>query len=344
MSDIKEKGSGARPIRGIKNLNERDEDTYFLNETKIAVAIAKSRFDEVLVNTEMTFPELAVRCSNPKRTPETFKAYTAFPKGRQDKIKDVGGFVAGFRLRGSRKKSGGLYRQAITLDIDFAKLDFWLLFILLYDVAAFIYSTHKHSHENPRFRLVILLDRPVGPDEYEAVSRWVAGVMGIEIFDPTTFEFSRLMYWPSASIDAEFVFHYQEGPALKVDEVLAEYKDWKDSSEWPVSVKVNRAIHNNISKQMDPLEKSGVIGAFCRAYTTHEAIGKFLSKIYVPTEDPNRYTYLKGSTAKGLIIYDDGKFAFSHHGSDPAGGILCNAFDLVRLHGTDEDANLNNED
>jgi len=30
-------------------------------------------------------------------------------------------------------------------------------------------------------------------------------------------------------------------------------------------------------------------------------------------------------------VYDD-KFAYSHHGTDPAGGRLCNAFDLVRIH------------
>lgn len=32
------------------------------------------------------------------------------------------------------------------------------------------------------------------------------------------------------------------------------------------------------------------------------------------------------------MIYDDGMFAMSFHGSDPAGGLLCNAFDLVRIH------------
>ena len=42
-------------------------------------------------------------------------------------------------------------------------------------------------------------------------------------------------------------------------------------------------------------------------------------------------TYTEGSTSGGLVIYDD-KFGFSHHGTDPASGILCNAFDLVRIH------------
>lgn len=45
----------------------------------------------------------------------------------------------------------------------------------------------------------------------------------------------------------------------------------------------------------------------------------------------NRYTYVGGSTTGGLVIYDD-KYAYSHHATDPAGGKLCNAFDLVRWH------------
>ena len=32
------------------------------------------------------------------------------------------------------------------------------------------------------------------------------------------------------------------------------------------------------------------------------------------------------------IIYEDGKFAYSNHATDPVSGILCNAFDLVRIH------------
>ena len=31
-------------------------------------------------------------------------------------------------------------------------------------------------------------------------------------------------------------------------------------------------------------------------------------------------------------MYEHGKFAYSHHGTDPISGKLCNAFDLVRLH------------
>ena len=56
-----------------------------------------------------------------------------------------------------------------------------------------------------------------------------------------------------------------------------------------------------------------------------------LSERYTPTEQDDRYTFVGGSTTGGLVIYED-KYAYSHHATDPAGGKLCNAFDLVRLH------------
>lgn len=40
------------------------------------------------------------------------------------------------------------------------------------------------------------------------------------------------------------------------------------------------------------------------------------------------------------LSHDNGKFAFSHHSTDPTCGKLCNAFDLVRIHlFGDEDEN-----
>ena len=50
-----------------------------------------------------------------------------------------------------------------------------------------------------------------------------------------------------------------------------------------------------------------------------------------PCAAAGRYTFKEGSTAAGLVLYDD-KFAYSNHATDPAGGKLCNAFDLVRIH------------
>jgi len=195
-----------------------------------------------------------------------------------------------------------------------------------------MYSTHSHSPKAPRLRLVIPLKRAVTSDEYGAVSRRIAADLGIDFFDDTTYEPHRLMYWPSTSSDGEFIFKVLDEEWVDPDEILARYEDWRDSSYWPESSRTKEDRKRLAERQGDPKEKPGVVGAFCRTYSIIDVIEKFLSDIYSPCENPNRYTYIPGSSAGGLVIYENGDFAYSHHGTDPISGKLCNAFDLVRLH------------
>lgn len=178
--------------------------------------------------------------------------------------------------------------------------------------------------------MIIPLDREVSQEEYQAIARKVAGDLNIDLFDRSTFDVNRLMFWPSVSSDMEYYFEFQDGPFLEADYILGLYNDWHDTSEWPTATDSTDVIMQAIKKQEDPEDKKGIIGVFCRTYTIQEAIETFLSDVYTPAGE-GRYTYINGSTAAGLIIYDD-KFAYSHHGTDPAGGRLCNAFDLVRIH------------
>jgi putative DNA primase/helicase len=302
-----------------------------LNDGSFDIAIGKHRRDTSWKNKQMRWTEFVQKVSVTHRTHESYAEYLAAKKPRQDDIKDVGGYVGGFLTGGRRKNGSVVHRQLITLDVDFATLDLWAEFMIIYDCAAVLYSTHKHSAKTPRYRLIIPLNREVMADEYTAIARRLAGQLGIDLFDHTTFQASRLMYWPSTSKDGEYEFHYQDGEWLSADEILDSYHDWKDSSEWPASEREGNIIGQAIKKQGDPLEKPGVIGAFCRTYTIHEVIDLFLSDVYEPCDIEERYTYKEGSTAAGLVTYDD-KFAYSHHGTDPISGKLCNAFDLVRIH------------
>lgn len=282
-------------------------------------------------NKEWLWSQFLEKISTTQYTFETLEQYLSYKKSRQDEIKDVGGFVGGY-INGGRRKSGNItHRQLITLDIDFSDGNIWQDYKMLYNNAAAVYSTHKHSAENPRLRLILPLDRPVSTDEYVAISRKIAGDLGINFFDDTTFEPARLMYWPSTSKDAEYVFEYLDGPFLNADEVLSTYRNWKDASEWPVSDRQGEVIKREIKKQGDPLDKPGLVGAFCREYDIHEAIETFLSDVYEPCAEPDRYTFVGGSTAAGLVVYED-KYVYSHHGTDPVSGKLCNSFDLVRVH------------
>lgn len=188
---------------------------------------------------------------------------------------------------------------------------------------------------------MILMSRPCTPDEYEAVARMVAYDIGIDMFDDTTYQPHRLMYWPSTSIDGEYVFEHEENKPLDVDKVLAKYEDWHDVSSWYVSSRTTKALDRQVKKQEDPTLKKGVIGAFCRTYDIHLCIEKYLSDVYEKCAVGDRYTYKDGSSSSGLVVYENGKFAYSNHATDPASGKLCNSFDLVRIHkfgDTDADA------
>ncbi len=326
----------------ISSIYEGDVMKY---DGELTIAVGRSRKEKKWKNKDILWSELVERLSETTRTAETHNEYMSSPKSRQAEIKDVGGFVGGYLSQGTRKADSVVNRTVITLDIDHAKPDTDLLETLdmLYGNAAVIYSTHRHTPESPKLRLVIPINRPVFADEYEAISRRIAGDLGINDFDDTTFQPSRLMYWPSTSKDGEYLFQKIDGPWLDADQVLDTYFDWKDSSSWPLSDRVDKVIARSIKKQGDPLEKPGLIGAFCRCYNIHEAIEKYLKDEYEECNIEGRYTYKHGSTAAGLVTYDD-KFAYSHHGTDPASGKLCNAFDLVRIHKfglKDEDAKEN---
>lgn len=302
-----------------------------MNDMKIDIATAMTARSTKWKNRQITWEELADKLSHEVRTNETLREYFSATKEEQGRIKDIGGYVGGYLRGGKRKVGSVMHRQLLTLDIDNGYGELWEDFTLIFDNAAVMHATHTYSPKAPRYRLIMPLTRPVTPDEYMAIGRRVAGDIGIDLFDNTTFEPSRLMYWPSVPKDQEYFYRRQEGEWLNPDSVLAQYTDWHDTSSWPTSQAFLDTVKDRAAKQEDPLEKTGVVGAFCKAYTIQEAISKYLPDVYNATGSPDRYTYRKGSTSCGLVLYDN-KFAFSHHGTDPCSGQLCNAFDLVRIH------------
>ena len=322
------------PIKGLKN------------DKEIWIAVGKSRSDKKWQNKEMKWSVFLRRFKEPTRTQESYKDFIKMPATEQGRIKDVGGFVGGTLEGGRRKADAVKERYLLAFDLDFATTDFLEEFDMLCLNASMIYSTHKHSPEKPRYRLIMPTSRPVTPDEYEALMRIVAKELDImPLLDPSTFQPSRLMYWASCSQDAEYVFRYWDLPFIDPDEWLAKLPDWTDISFWPVhpdEYRVDKTKRGQ--KQQDPTEKKNLVGVFCRTYDVPAAISTFLSDIYEPTVNEDRYTYRPGSTSGGLVIYDDGKFCYSNHGTDPASGMDLNAFDLVRVHlFGDEDDNAKDD-
>ena len=306
-------------------------------DIKIDIATAKNRFSTSWRNKRALWSEVVDSLAETWRTRETISEYLKMPKTKQADIKDLGGFVGGILIDGKRRKDSVKHRQLVALDVDHgANLDTWLDCKDM-DFAACMYTTHKHTREAPRYRIVFPLDRPVTPEQYEVIARVVADWLGIDSFDDTTYQPSRLMYYPSTARDGEFIFDSIDAPILSADEVLDSLDNWQDVSQWPRSSRELEKLEDFERTRgghlEDPTEKDGLIGAFCRVYGIEDAIAEFLGDVYEPCNKMggNRYTYLGGSTPGGLVVYD-GLFAYSHHSTDPAGQRLLNAFDLVRLH------------
>lgn len=306
------------------------------NERKLKISVANTRHDKICTLAEMTIGEFYTKLATPVRSAETLNSYNSMSKSQKDNLKDVGGFIGGELHNGIRKAGYVTYRDVISLDFDNVPAggtDEFVRRAYALDISFCLYSTRNHTPEAPRFRLLIPTDRSMTADEYEPIARMTAKYICKDMswLDRTTFDISRIMYWPSCCADSQYVYHHAYNkPLISANGVLGQYNDWRDMNEWPLCPSENKSGLTPSSKQKDPLEKIGVVGAFCRTYTIQSAISKFLSSVYVSAGD-NRYTYAKGSTTGGAVVYDN-KYLYSHHATDPACDTLCNAFDLVRIH------------
>lgn len=302
-----------------------------MTDETIQISTGKSKVETKWGNSYIKWSEFSEKLRKPIVTKETVLEYKEAPKHEKDNIKDVGGFVGGVLKDGKRRKGFVESRSLVTLDADTPTDDFLESIEQKRVNELIIYSTHSHTSDKPRFRLIFPLSHSVTAEEYEPIARKLAEKFGMDNFDDTTYQAERLMFWPSVSLDGEYIFKHYTGECLNPDFLLKEYADWKDVSCWPKSSRETRNIRIQVKEQGDPHEKKGIIGAWCRTYSITQCIEEFLFDVYEPTEKDNRFTFKDGSTSGGLVIYED-KFAYSHHATDPVGQRLCNSFDLVRLH------------
>ena len=251
---------------------------------------------------EISWSAFLGRLSQPVRTQETYQEYKALPRPKQAELKDVGGFVGGVLTGPRRNRDTAGERHLITLDADSIEpggTQRVLDAVAGLGCAYAVYSTRSHEGAAPRLRIIVPLDEPCAPEEYEPIARRLASFIGMPIFDPTTFESVRLMYWPSCSADGEFVFLYGDRPFLSRTGMLGLYHDWRNVAEWPEVPGAAKLRDRSAKKQGDPLEKAGVVGAFCRCYSIETAMELFLPGVYDSCAD-GRYTYVEGSTVGGV--------------------------------------------
>lgn len=298
---------------------------------ELSIAYGNSCYAKTWSNKTTSWDELCNKLSTTIRTTESAEEYPNMKKADRDAIKDKGGFVGGQLKNNRRKIETVACRSMLTMDADHAEVDFIDRFLRGFQYASCLYTTHGHKPEAPRCRIIVPLTRDVSPDEYVALTRFFAFDWGIDQFDECSYKPNQLMYWPTTPSNGEFVSKTTEDDWLDPDTVLTAHPNWQDCSLLPTSSRESAVRENTKKPQEDPLNKTGVVGAFCRSYGIEAAIAAFLPDVYVPSAIDGRYDYIPADSSAGVVLYGD-KFVYSHHATDPACGKLLNAFDLVRIH------------
>lgn len=270
------------------------------DERAYPVALAPRRHSKYWDASEVTFNDLVSWAENPSSE------------------KECGNYLLG-ELRGRRRmKNTVISRSAIQLDADQADEQ------MFEDVAGFPYRSIVHTTFNSapddlRLRIVLPLDRSVTPGEYRFIAKKLMEVLGVEKFDPGSIQPERYMFKPSASNPEWYRHEVNNGYEVNADVELGGYSDSVDIVETPAPPKNKR----------DPLDMPGVIGAFNRVYSIPEAIEEF----GIPYEHAgDKRWQLVGAHGEAGVYEVTDSLTYSHHVNDPAYGVTCSAFDLVRIY------------
>jgi putative DNA primase/helicase len=235
--------------------------------------------------------------------------------------KEAGNYVLGRLVADGRRNNKTVEaRSALTLDVDHPDGEF-LERLHNFPTLVLWHTTYSSTPDNPRYRLLIPLDREITPAEYEAAARGVMEELGADSFDPGSIEYARYMFMPSSQKPAWFSW----------GEVAGDVAD----AEWLISLAPESLaglppIRPSRGKQ-DPFKMAGIVGEFNRAYQDFDLLIETYELPYEKAGE-KRWT-LKGAvrSAAGVGEVAPGLW-YSHHGGDPAHGEACTAFDMVRLH------------
>lgn len=303
-------------------------------------------------NKTESLSRFATRFERPGITPEKRIEYLKLSDKRQAYLKGTNGWFMRAHVEKGRRTRNSIHDgDLLTFDVDYATAEFMDLLTegkILPGTTLFAHTTRSHTPEKPRCRIMVPVKGKIPSERYQAASRIVGNILDPEMahLDKVSFRVAQMMYMPTVSVDMEkyYIYHAQGGELCDWHNIVAEWETTNGSSENIGNlprVAGEAELRESEQEAEDPLEKPGVVGHFCRAYSITELVeGKdgepgLLAEFYEPTEYHegaiSRMTYIHGTTSNGAVVYDD-KFVYSHHGSDPAQDHLMNAYDLVRCH------------
>src|SRR5699024_4463381 len=297
---------------------------------KIKIASARSvKGNNQYKNELITWDELRERFTEPLRTYETTEQYhNTLSKQEKTTVKDRGGVFLGGQLEvdeGSdnleRNLNKVVSRSILNFVVDNVEKAEQVEELIheLYETGLefILYSTHSHTPNKPRVRVLIPLDREVTAKEFEAISRLIVADNNewARMIDTKSFKPAQAMFYATATKDGEYLFDYSTGATLSTSKALEAHRKanreayaggkWWEQPKVPSELKTPiRANTSGNTSVQDPTKKPSYIGAFNRAYNIHEAIETFLADKYT-LEDSGKYTWNEGEGAEGALVYDD---------------------------------------
>lgn len=326
-----------------------------LNNLIIHIHTAPSAQSTCWTAEEMTWPRFVERLKNFRRTAATADQYALMTREERSRAKNVGGYLGG-RLRGTqRRKAEVIGHGLLTLDVDEHGAEAMeALRSALPNTLWIAHTTHSSRPDAQRWRIIIPLKREVAPTDFERLTKAVTAKIGASFFDECSSRPAQFMYWPSCPADMDVEYAVNDGDLLDPDSI--DRHDFHSSDSAPSTddvvpagpaapqahtqpragqkpagaVGLSPDIPAMIAAKGNPRKRKGFVGAFCRAYGMRECIQTFLSDVYVQTS-ANRYRHIPSDSTAGAVVYDD-TWLYSFHNNDPAGGRLCNVFDLLRIH------------
>lgn len=165
-------------------------------------------------------------------------------------------------------------RTALTFDYDQLLRSDIKKIVEAFEVYDYVlYTTASHTPEKPRLRMVLPLDRPCDALEFQAVSRRIASIAGIELASRESHVPAQMMYLPTRKPGMKFKADAHEGLPVFVDGELLSYKDWRDRKSWPRRASGDEATSDVIP--VSPDEKPGIVGEWCRTFSVEACIERF---------------------------------------------------------------------
>ena len=176
----------------------------------ITLATAPRTNSKLWPASEVTWPELVARLDLEN------------PADR----KEAGGYVLG-KLRDDRRTKNSVLSRSpvLVLDADSARPSLPEELDTIHRYAAWWHTTWSHGVKGCRYRVGVQASREMTPDEYERAAVALMRRLGVDQFDLTSAQASRLMFWPATQDRAAYASGVVDGEPVDVDELLAEYAE-----------------------------------------------------------------------------------------------------------------------